>query len=120
VITKVNTVVLYVADQQRSLDFYVGKLGFEKHTDAEMAPGRRWIEVVPPGAQTTVTLFPAEPDYRRPEGLSWLTFSCDDAQATYEQLRERGVEVSEPVTEPWSTYLQITDPDGYTFVVGER
>jgi catechol 2,3-dioxygenase-like lactoylglutathione lyase family enzyme len=119
-ITRVDTVVLYVADQQRSLEFYVDKLGFQKHTDAEMSPGRRWLSVLPPGAETQLVLFPADPDYRRPEGLSWLTFTCDDVEKTYQELRARGVEVSEPTTEPWGTYLRLTDPDGYVFVVGQQ
>lgn len=120
-ITHVNNVVVYVTDQDRALDFYVGKLGFEKRTDAEMSPGRRWLEVLPPGAQTGVALLKGE-DFERDQqaALAPLTFSCDDAQKTYEQLHARGVEVSEPVTEPWNTYLRLTDPDGHVLIVGQR
>lgn len=35
VLTTIKTVALYVADQQRSVDFYVDKLGFEKVTDPD-------------------------------------------------------------------------------------
>jgi len=45
VITRLNTVTVYVSDQDRSLDFYVGKLGFEKRADRDMGPSGRWIEV---------------------------------------------------------------------------
>jgi lactoylglutathione lyase len=38
-ITHVSVAVMYVADQDRSLDFYVGKLGFRKKVDREMWPG---------------------------------------------------------------------------------
>ena len=33
----VNTVGLYVRDQDEALAFYVGTLGFEVHTDVRMA-----------------------------------------------------------------------------------
>jgi len=53
-ITHVANVAVPVTDQDRALDFYVGTLGFEKRMDAEFAPGQRWIEVGPPGTQTTI------------------------------------------------------------------
>jgi lactoylglutathione lyase len=37
-IGKINTVSLYVADQERSLRFYVDVLGFEVRTDAQLGP----------------------------------------------------------------------------------
>ncbi|MBM0236997.1 VOC family protein [Micromonospora sp. ATA32] len=52
-ISKLNIVPLYVTDQERSREFYVDKLGFEVRTDAEMAPGQRWLEVAPKGVPRT-------------------------------------------------------------------
>ncbi|MGH7231476.1 MAG: VOC family protein [Nitrospiraceae bacterium] len=43
---------MYVADQQRSLDLYTQKLGFEVRRTESMGPGGKWIELAPPGAQT--------------------------------------------------------------------
>jgi len=48
-ITHVHTVGVPVTEQERALEFYVGKLGFEKRMDASFGPGQRWIEVAPPG-----------------------------------------------------------------------
>ena len=39
---------LYVLDQDEALDFYVGKLGLEVATDAELGFGR-WLTVTVPG-----------------------------------------------------------------------
>jgi lactoylglutathione lyase len=50
VITSLNTVSLYVTDQQKALDFYVGTLGFELRREADMGPMGRWLEVAPQGA----------------------------------------------------------------------
>jgi catechol 2,3-dioxygenase-like lactoylglutathione lyase family enzyme len=46
-----------ISDQQRALDFYTGKLGFEVHTDLPMGGSQRWIELRVPGSDTHVTLF---------------------------------------------------------------
>ena len=35
----VGTVSVFVADQQRTKDFYTNTLGFELRTDAELYPG---------------------------------------------------------------------------------
>jgi catechol 2,3-dioxygenase-like lactoylglutathione lyase family enzyme len=44
-VNQVGTVLVPVADQQRALEFYVGKLGFEKRADFRYGEGGRWIEV---------------------------------------------------------------------------
>lgn|GEM_PF-3010590 len=58
-ITDVRTVGIPVTDQDRALEFYTGRLGFEKRMDAPMGEGMRWIEVAPPGASTSIALVAA-------------------------------------------------------------
>jgi catechol 2,3-dioxygenase-like lactoylglutathione lyase family enzyme len=49
--SKIATVIVPMADQDAAVDFYVGKLGFEKRVDIPFGPGPdRWIEVGLPGA----------------------------------------------------------------------
>jgi lactoylglutathione lyase len=55
-ITHVGVAVMYVSDQDASVDFYVNKLGFEKKIDEEMWPGARWVELLPPKGQTSIVL----------------------------------------------------------------
>jgi hypothetical protein len=57
-ITDIRTVGVPVNDQSRSLDFYVGKLGFEKRLDVPLGEGR-WLEVAPDGATTSIALISA-------------------------------------------------------------
>jgi len=40
-ISRVGTVIVPVADQDRALEFYVGKLGFEKRLDGPFGEGGR-------------------------------------------------------------------------------
>jgi hypothetical protein len=57
-VTKIGTVVVPVADQDREIDFYVEKLGFEKRADVPFGNGYRWVEVAPGDAVTTIALAP--------------------------------------------------------------
>ncbi len=119
-ITKLNTVPLYVRDQERSRAFYVDELGFEVRVDAEMGPGRRWLEVGPKGAQTSFAILLGE-DFEKHTigGGGPATLTTPDVRALHADLVARGVTVSDPVEEPWSTWVKVTDPDGWEFVVGE-
>ncbi len=93
-ITGVRTVGVPVADQDRAIDFYVGTLGFEKRLDVDMGGGRRWIEVAPTGAATSIALI------RSHEGLpagveTGIRFVSPDADAVYAGMRAAGVDADE-------------------------
>ncbi|MFD4429129.1 VOC family protein [Nocardia sp. NPDC058497] len=118
-ITHVSHAVMYVADQAASLKFYTQQLGFEIVRDEEMFPGARWIEVVPPGVQTSIVLSAAAAFDKRPGEGAYLHFSCDDIHATREQLSAAGVDVSEVTTEPWGTYITATDPDDHRVMIAQ-
>src|SRR5258708_11063399 len=70
-ITQLRTVGVPVTDQDRALDFYAGTLGLEKRLDAPFGDGRRWIEVAPSGATTTIALVApsASPPTRHDTGI---------------------------------------------------
>ena len=113
-ITKASTVGIDVSDQDRALDFYTNKLGFEKLIDEPMSPESevRWIEVAPAGAETHVVLFKPTGQENRIGTFLNVIFECDDIHATYEELRSRGVEFSqEPSENPWGMWAQFKDQD---------
>ena len=115
-VTRAGTVGVYVSDQDRALDFYVNKLGFEKRLDEPMGPEARWIEVAPTGAETRLVLFTPPGMEDRIGTFANVVFECDDLGATYEQLRGRGVEFSEePNERPWGLWAQFKDVDGNEF-----
>jgi lactoylglutathione lyase len=120
-ITGINTVSLYVSDQEQARQFYVDKLGFAVTTDADMGPMGRWVEVAPAGAQTAFVLADAAGfDKKDRIGDSAdVTLSCSDVQALHADLVAKGVAVTAPETQEWGTFVKITDPDGHEFVVGE-
>ena len=119
-ITRVGTVIVPVSDQDRALEFYVGKLGFEKRIDGPFGEGQRWIEVAPPGAATTIALVAA------PEGEAAgieVSLATEDADADHADLLAQGVEADEEVMRmgdyvpPMFTFR---DPDGNRFRMVER
>jgi Predicted enzyme related to lactoylglutathione lyase len=118
-IAKVAAAILAVADQDEMVAFFE-KLGFTKTTDGEMWPGARWVEVTPPGGGTGVVLNAAKDFGREPDQGYPMTFACDDLAATAAQLRAMGVEVTDPVTEAWGSFIQVTDPEGRTLLVNDQ
>jgi catechol 2,3-dioxygenase-like lactoylglutathione lyase family enzyme len=80
-----------ISDQQRALDFYTGKLGFEVHTDLPMGGSQRWIELRVPGSDTHVTLFTPPRHEDRFGSFVNLLFGTEDVEKTFEELRARGV-----------------------------
>jgi lactoylglutathione lyase len=116
----ISNAILSVADQDRSIDFYVKKLGWELRTDAEMWPGARWVEVGPAGSQAGVTLARAADFNKEPGGEAGFTMATDDVQALYAELVSRGVPVTEPKAEGWGTHITVTDPDGIELLIGQQ
>ena len=60
-ITNPRLSTFYVVGQRQAADFLTGHLGFRTITDVPYGDGRRWIEVRPPAAQTSVALAAVSP-----------------------------------------------------------
>lgn len=111
---------IYVRDQDRALDFYTNKLGWQCLADVSDDSGYRWIEVAPPGAEAGATINKAEPgsDWEVNIGASGCILFVDDLDVSYEELSAKGVEFTEPPTEyPFGRISQFKDPDGNWFVM---
>lgn len=116
-ITDVRTIGVTVADQDTALRFYLDVLGFEKRLDAPISPTRRWVEVAPPGASTSIALTTAEsgPGAATDTGIR---FAVPDAAAEHRSLAGRGVDVGELLQ--WQgvpPMFSFDDPDGNRFYV---
>jgi catechol 2,3-dioxygenase-like lactoylglutathione lyase family enzyme len=95
-ITQVGTVMVPVTDQDRAIEFYLDKLGFEKRADIAYGAGERWVEVAPPGASTTIAL--VLPREGEPTGIdTHVGFTTEDADADHTDLNARGVDTDEQV-----------------------
>jgi lactoylglutathione lyase len=111
-IVDVRTVGVPVTDQDRALEFYVEKLGFAKQLDVPFGDGKRWIEVAPPGATTTIALVPSRDGV--PAGVeTGIRFTTQDADAEQVDLRARGVDADEVLRWPGAPPMfAFRDQDG--------
>ena len=109
-----------VRDQVRSLTFYTEKLGFTILTDQPMGD-QRWIELGIPGAESAVVLFTPKEHETHIGTFSHISFWCDNAEKTYQELLKKGVEFDGPPEKmPWGTFVKFKDPDGNHFVLSSR
>jgi catechol 2,3-dioxygenase-like lactoylglutathione lyase family enzyme len=124
--SRINLSSVFVLDQDQALDFYVGKLGLEVGTDQDLG-FMRWLTVRVPGDPSRELLLelpgaPAMDDATAAQvrelvtkgaGGGWIGLATDDARATHETLRSRGVELTEEPTErPYGTDFGLRDPFG--------
>ena len=119
-ITKVGTVVVPVTDQDRAIEFYVDKLGFEKRADVPFGNGYRWVEVALGDEVTTIAL--ALPPEGKPTGNveTGISLQTDDIDAYHAQLKASGVDVDAEVSrfgDPVPPMFWLRDPEGNTLLV---
>jgi len=118
-ISDVRTIAISVRDQDRALAFYRDILGFETRLDAPMGPGRRWIEVAPPGATTSIALVAAgtAPASGAETGVRLTT---DSAAAAHDGLSSAAVDVDPEIQSVPVPMFSFRDPDGNRFVIVEQ
>ena len=121
-ISEIGLVIVPVSDQDRALEFYVETLGFEKRTDLPFGKDDRWLEVAPPGAQTTLAIVP--PREGEPAGTaSGISLTTGEIDAVHAELLAAGVDADAEVMrmgEPVPPMFFFRDPDGNTFFIVER
>jgi catechol 2,3-dioxygenase-like lactoylglutathione lyase family enzyme len=123
---------VYVLDQDEALDFYVGKLGMEVNTDADLG-FMRWLTVNVPGDPDHEILLekpgPPAHDEATAEQIRELVtkgamgmagiFTVDDIHKAYRELRAKGVEFTEEPTERfYGTDCGLRDPFGNPLRIG--
>ena len=118
-VSRIHAVAIPVSNQEHALAFYAGTLGFEVRRDATFGSGQRWIEVAPPGAETTVALPPAHPGVK-PGVDTGIRLATPDASAAHSALDAAGVDVDEVLNFPGAPPMFfLRDPDGNTLVMVE-
>lgn len=126
---KIANAHLWVNDQEEALAFYTQKLGMEVRTDVTLAEmgNFRWLTVGSAGQPDVAIVLMAIPDppvmdsetaeqirSLMAKGFAGTVFlTTDDCQASYEELKSRGVEFSEqPEERPYGIDSGFRDPSG--------
>jgi predicted enzyme related to lactoylglutathione lyase len=126
---KIATAQLWCRDQDEALEFYTQKVGLEVKSDVTLPEmgNFRWLVVGAPGQDEpgiALMAIPGPPVFE-PEtvdlinavlnkGVAGSVFlTTDDCQASYEEMRARGVEfVEEPEQRPYGIDAGFRDPSG--------
>ena len=126
---KLATTQLWVNDQNEALDFWTKKVGMEVRSDVTLPEmgDFRWLTVGPPDQPDISIVLMAIPgppvmDAATAEqvrdlmskGFAGTVFlTTDDAYRSYEELKARGVEFTEPPEErPYGIDSGFRDPSG--------
>jgi predicted enzyme related to lactoylglutathione lyase len=124
---------LFVLDQEEAKEFYVKTLGMECTADLDLG-FMRWLTVCVPGDPGREILLerPGPPAMDEATAAQvrelvakgatggWLSITTDDAQATFETLRDRGVDITdEPSPKPYGIDFGIRDPFGNAIRIGQ-
>ena len=91
---RVHAVRVFVRDLDRSLRFYLDKLGFKLAFDAQLESGQRWVAVSPPDGSTVLSLV-APPrgsiEYKLVGRSTQIVFVTEDFPAKFREWHQRGV-----------------------------
>lgn len=126
---KIHSAQLWVHDQDEALAFYTDKLGMEVHTDVTVAEmgNFRWLTVGPVGQPDVSIVLMAIPglpmiddetaakleDVMAKGFAGTIFLSTDDCQASYEELKGRGVDfIDTPQQTPYGIDSSFRDPSG--------
>jgi catechol 2,3-dioxygenase-like lactoylglutathione lyase family enzyme len=125
-LNSINISHVFVADQDKALDFYVGKLGLEVSNDQDLG-FMRWLTVRVPGQPgRDILLEKPGPPVMDPstaqqvrelvaKGASGFTigFTTADCKKTHQELLSKGVEFTQgPVEQPYGIDMGVRDPFG--------
>jgi catechol 2,3-dioxygenase-like lactoylglutathione lyase family enzyme len=126
---KIAHAQLWVHDQEEALAFYTQKLGMEVRADVTLPElgDFRWLAVSPPGQEEVAIVLMAIPgppvmddettievENLMAKGFAGTVFlATDDAYASYEELKGRGVEfIDAPEERPYGIDMGFRDPSG--------
>jgi uncharacterized glyoxalase superfamily protein PhnB len=129
---KIANAQLWVHDQDEALAFYTEKLGFEVQSDVTLPEmgDFRWLTVGPPNQDDVSIVLMAIPGAPvmdeetggqvrdlMAKGFAGTVFlTTADCQASYEELKARGVEFTEaPEKRPYGIDSGFRDPSGNSF-----
>ncbi|MCM3869150.1 MAG: VOC family protein [Pyrinomonadaceae bacterium] len=129
-IRKMSHATIFVNNQEEALSFYRDKLGFQVHTDAMVGADFRWLTLnTVDQPDFEIVLMEPKPGMLMDEPtanqlraimakgvLGAGVFNTDDCQATYQELKDKGVQfVSEPAERPYGVEAVFKDNSGNWF-----
>jgi hypothetical protein len=117
------TPVLIVESVERSLEFWMGRMGFEKTVEVPEGDAIGFAILVRDGAelmlQSVASVRKDEPKFERP-GYAALFVEVDDFADTKKRLEGHPIEMPERVTFYGMREIGVFEPGGHTVVFAAR
>src|SRR5581483_6679601 len=114
---KLELVPVPVTDVDRAKAFYV-QVGFNADHDHRVNENLRFVQLTPPGSACSIAIGEGITQMQ-PGSLKGLQMVVADARAARDELRRRGVDVSEVEVMPWGSFVFFSDPDGNAWALQE-
>ena len=123
-IKKIGKITIYVNNQEEAKAFWTEKLNFVIELERPMGPNMTWLEVGPNECEfTTFILYDKKMMLaQKPSanvGHPNVILSTDNIEESYNELKEKGVEVSEIMTMPYGKMFSFKDQDGNDYLLRE-
>ncbi|MCW2601788.1 MAG: glyoxalase [Frankiales bacterium] len=115
---KLELIPVPVSDVDRARDFYANQVGFVIDHDVVVSPELRFVQLTPPGSACSICIGVGLTDMA-PGSLRGLQIVIGSADAAYQELLDRGVAASAPITLEWGRFVYFADPDGNTWSLQE-
>lgn len=111
---------IFVRDQEKSLRFFVDRLGFGVVVDENYESGGRWLAVAPPDGSTVLALVSPRrnsEEYKLIGRSRHAVLVTEDVMTKYQEWAERGVKFHHPPqTTLWGgIFTRFDDVDGNCF-----
>ena len=130
---KLELVVLPVTDVDRAKEFYAERLGFAVDVDHQAGESFRVVQLTPPGSACSIAVGIGITE-AEPGSVRGLHLVVTDIVATRDELVARGADIApvrhrgpdgwqdgpHPARADYSSFAQIDDPDGNTWLLQER
>lgn len=113
---KLELIQVPVSDVDRAIKFYTEKVGFHLDHDHKVTDTLRFVQLTPPGSACSICIGTGLSDMK-PGSIRGLQVVVDDIQKAHNELKARGVEVSEIQKMDWGHFVYFSDPDGNTWSV---
>jgi catechol 2,3-dioxygenase-like lactoylglutathione lyase family enzyme len=115
---RLELVPLPTTDVDRTLEFYVDRVGFHLDHDVEPGNGMRIVQLTPPGSSCSIAfgVGMGDPSAPRVQGLHLVVADIDAART---HLVEHDVEISDVQDMGGVKYAYFSDPDGNSWALQE-
>ena len=126
-IDNIGGIIVLVSNQNDAIQFYTQKLGFDIKFEMPYK-NTKWVELAPKNSTTTISLIEPNSDMmseneielaKKQIGIKTkIWFYTKDITQTYNDLKDKGVNVTEPKEQDWGGIISsVYDQDNNSFEI---